>query len=59
MTYEIRVNQVKHDEYPCFSFYNITSNCEHEAKKEAQNLFQFDTGFKPADTKATIITVKQ
>lgn len=59
MIYEIRVNQIKYDEYPCFCFYNITSNCEHDAKKEAQNKFQFDTGFKPADSKATIITVKQ
>jgi hypothetical protein len=59
MIYEIRVNQTKYDEYPCFSFYNITSNCEHEAKKEAQELFQHDTGFKPIDSKATIITKKQ
>lgn len=58
MTYEIRVNQIKFDEYPCFSFYNIDSNCEHEAKKEAQRRFQYDTGFKPIDSKATVITKK-
>jgi hypothetical protein len=59
MIYEIRVNQIKFDEYPCFSFYNIVSNCEHDAKKEAQELFHSDTGFKPIDYKATIITKKQ
>lgn len=58
MLYEIRVNQTKYDEYPCFSFYYIESNCDHDAKKEAQKRFYFDTGFKPEDSKAAIITKK-
>jgi hypothetical protein len=55
MIYEIEVSQIKHEGYPCFSFYKVESYAEHEAKKIAKQKFQLDTGYKPEDTKARVI----
>lgn len=57
--YEIQVSQIKYPEYPCFSFYTVNSYAEHEAAKIAKEMFQFDTGFKPADTKTKILNKDQ
>lgn len=59
MEYEIQVSQTKHPEYPCFSFYNIESYAEYDAKKQAKERFQDDTGFKPEDTLAKVINKDQ
>jgi hypothetical protein len=55
MIYEIMVIQNKYPDYPCFSFYNIDSYADHDAKKQAKERFLDDTGFKPEDTVAKII----
>jgi hypothetical protein len=59
MEYEIHVSQIKYPEYPCFSFYNIDSHAEHDAKRQAKERFQNDTGFKPEDTQAKVINKDQ
>ena len=59
MIYEIMVSQTKHPEYPCFSFYNIDSYAEHEAKKRAKEQFQVDTGFKPENSFAKVLNKDQ
>lgn len=59
MLYEIKVSQTKHEGYPCFSFYNVESYAEHEAKKIAKEMFQGDTGYKPENSTATILNKDQ
>lgn len=58
-SFNIRVRQKKHDEYPCFSFYTVEGHDEHDAKKRAKQRFQQDTGFKPDDSNAYILSSKQ
>lgn len=53
------ISQIKYPEYPCFSFYDIDSYAEHDAKKRAKEMFQGDTGFKPDDTRAKIMNIDQ
>jgi hypothetical protein len=57
-SFHIRVWQTKYEDYPCFSFYDVTGTEKQDVKMGARKQFAEDFGFDVKDTDAYIINSK-